>query len=316
MAGITAKDIAAKLGISPSAVSLALNGKPGVSESTRSLVLETAMQMGYVRAETAPAHQSSKTICFVRYAGEIVSIAEHTSFSSFVLQGVESRATELGTDIVEDRLPEIEQLFESMDNTPIVVVDSFLLDNRVDCVGNDSFGGAKSATEYLIQTGHRHIGYVRAKQRIRNLMDRQKGVQAALDRAGLSLDVLVDVDVSSEGAFQDFDAWIKGHPSLPDAIFAENDILAAAVIRVLKKHGYQVPGDVSVVGFDDIPVCEMLDPPLSTVHSFKNELGIVAVEHLHRRIVRGEIPHKTSSIGLLRTTLSTKFISRFSVKQR
>lgn len=348
MAGITAKDIAAKLGISPSAVSLALNGKPGVSESTRSLVLATAMQMGYVRAETAPAHQSSKTICFVRYAGEIVSIAEHTSFSSFVLQGVESRATELGyntqvrylnagdmynrqtleifrnaagiiflgTDIVEDRLPEIEQLFESMDNTPIVVVDSFLLDNRVDCVGNDSFGGAKSAAEYLIQTGHRHIGYVRAKQRIRNLMDRQNGVQAALDRAGLSLDVLVDVDVSSEGAFQDFNAWIKGHPSLPDAIFAENDILAAAVIRVLKKHGYQVPGDVSVVGFDDIPVCEMLDPPLSTVHSFKNELGIVAVEHLHRRIVRGEIPHKTSSIGLLRTTLSTKFMSRFSVKQR
>ena len=148
MARITAKDIAAKLGLSPAAVSLALHGKPGVSESTRAQVLETAMQMGYTRVN-APYPPANRTICFVRFADKIVTIAEHSSFSSFVLQGIEARASDLGystqvrylavgdiynrqtldalrnvdgiiflgTDITEPMLPELEQLFEFLENT-------------------------------------------------------------------------------------------------------------------------------------------------------------------------------------------------------
>ena len=348
MAGITAKDIASKLGLSPAAVSLALNGKPGVSESTRALVLETAMQLGYSRLDSATYPPANRTICFVRYADKIISIAENSSFSSLVLQGIEARASELGyrtqfrylsagdmynrqtlealrnvdgiiflgTDITEARLPELEQLFESLEDTPVVMVDNFLLANRVDCVGNDCFGGARSAMEHLIKTGHRRIGYVKANQRIRNFDDRQAGIHAALSQAGLELALTVEVGVSSEDAFQSFDAWVKQGLPLPDAIFAENDILAAAAIRVLKKHGYCVPDDVSVVGFDDTPMCEMLDPPLSTVRCFKEDLGAVAVEHLHRRISNNQVPHKSYSLGLLNTQLSTRFISRFSVKSR
>lgn len=348
MSVVTAKEIAAKLNLSPSAVSLALNGKPGVSESTRALVLETAMRLGYSRLDSSGNVPANRTICFVRYAGKIVQIAEHTSFASFVLQGVEARATELGystqvrylnagdmynpqtlefirnadgviflgTDITEAQLPELEQLFEVLGNTPVVVVDSAELSNRADCVINDCFGGAKSAAELLIRTGHTRIGYVKAKQRIRNLDERERGVHAALTQADLSLSAVIEVDISSEGAFQDFDTWIKGNPDLPDGLFAENDILAAAVIRSLKKHGYRVPDDVSVIGFDDIPMCEMLDPPLTTVHAFKEELGSVAVEHLDRRIKRGDVSHQMFSTGLLTTTVSTRLIERFSVKPK
>ena len=348
MSVVTAKEIAAKLNLSPSAVSLALNGKPGVSESTRALVLETAMRLGYSRLDSSGNVPANRTICFVRYAGKIVQIAEHTSFTSFVLQGVEARATELGystqvrylnagdmynpqtlefirnadgviflgTDITEAQLPEVEQLFEVLGNTPVVVVDSAELSNRADCVINDCFGGAKSAAELLIRTGHTRIGYVKAKQRIRNLDERERGVHAALAQADLSLSAVIEVDISSEGAFQDFDTWIKGNPDLPDGLFAENDILAAAVIRSLKKHGYRVPDDVSVIGFDDIPMCEMLDPPLTTVHAFKEELGSVAVEHLDRRIKRGDVSHQMFSTGLLTTTVSTRLIERFSVKPK
>ena len=348
MSVVTAKEIAAKLNLSPSAVSLALNGKPGVSESTRALVLETAMRMGYSRLDSSGSVLANRTICFVRYAGKIVQIAEHTSFASFVLQGVEARATELGystqvrylnagdmynpqtlefirnadgviflgTDITEAQLPELEQLFEVLGNTPVVVVDSVELSNRADCVVNDCFGGAKAAAELLIRTGHSRIGYVKAKQRIRNLDERERGVHAALDQADLSMSAVIEVDISSEGAFQDFDSWIKGKPELPDGLFAENDILAAAVIRSLKKHGYRVPDDVSVIGFDDIPMCEMLDPPLTTVHAFKEELGSVAMDHLDRRIKRGEVSQQMFSTGLLTTTVSTRLIERFSVKAK
>lgn len=348
MARITAKDIAAKLGISPAAVSLALNGRPGVSENTRAMVLETAMQMGYARQEGAVGNRQPRTLCFVRFAGNVVSVAEHTSFSSFVLQGIEARATELGystqvryltardaytpqnldflrqadgilflgTDITQAQLSKIELFLQAMDDTPVVIIDNILLSSRVDCVVNDCFGGAKSAVEHFIKTGHQKIGYIRAKHRLHNFQERERGILAALEDAGKELAVAIDVEVSSEGAFQDFDAWIKKHTDLPDAFFAENDIVAAAAIRVLKKHGYHVPGDVSVIGFDDIPTCEMLDPPLSTVRCFKEEMGAVAVDILHRRIKQKEVPHRMANTALLSTTLSTRFIPRFSVKKK
>jgi len=348
MARITAKDIAAKLGISPAAVSLALNGRPGVSENTRAMVLEAAMQMGYARQAGASGSRQPRTLCFVRYAGNVVSVAEHTSFSSFVLQGIEARATELGystqvryltakdvyapqnldfirqadgilllgTDITAAQLSKIELFLQAMDDIPVVIIDNILLANRVDCIVNDCFGGARAAVEHFIKTGHQKIGYIRANHRLHNFQERERGILAALEESGRQLAVAIDVDISSEGAFQDFDAWIKKHTDLPDAFFAENDIIAAAAIRVLKKHGYHVPGDVSIIGFDDIPTCEMLDPPLSTVHCFKEEMGAVAVDMLHRRIRHKEVPHSMANTALIATTLSTRFISRFSVKKK
>lgn len=348
MAKVTAKEIAAKLGLSASAVSLALNGKPGVSEDTRAQVLEAAMQMGYTRPGASGVPIQNKTICFLRYAGPFLKVAESTSFSTFVMQGVETRATELGygiqvrylnsndlynpqtveslrqangivllgTDITPQLLPEMERLLTYLDRCPVVVVDSMMLSDRVDSVINDGVGGARAATEHLLRTGHRRIGYVRAKQRIRNLEEREQGVQQALMGAGMKPAAIIEVDISSEFAFRDFDAWIQSQEQMPDGLFADNDILAAAAIRALKKNGYRVPGDVSVIGFDDIPTCEMLDPPLSTVHAYKDELGAIAVEHLHRRIQRGEIPHQMGNVGLLSTTLSTRLVHRASVRSR
>lgn len=340
MSGITAKEIAAKLNLSPAAVSLALNGKPGVSQSTRELVLATAAQLGYTRPEPAPQQQ---TICFVRYAGGLVQVAQHTSFASYVLQGVESRATQLGyhtqvrylnegdlrqcqalgtfqgvagvillgTDLTQDQEEELEALFQALPNTPVVVVDSSAPAHRTDCVVNDCRGGARDAAAYLLQSGHTHLGYIRAKQRIANLDQRWLGVQDAL--GGSAPAVTIDVDISSEGAYEDFEAWLDTAPTLPDALFAENDVLAAAAIRALKRHGYHIPQDVSVVGFDDIPLCDMLDPPLTTVHCFKEELGVVAAELLDRRISRHEVPHAMDQVGRLTTTVSTRLIRRLSV---
>ena len=348
MAKVTAKEIAAKLGLSASAVSLALNGKPGVSENTRAQVLDAAMQMGYTRPGASAVQTNHRTLCFVRYAGHFIKAAEHTSFSSFVLHGVENRATELGyglqvrnvstddlynpqnleslrktdgiillgTDITQPLVPEVERLLSYLDDCPVVVVDSILLAGRLDSVVNDALGGARSAAEHLLKTGHKRIGYVRAKQRIRNLQEREQGVQQALENAGMELFATIEVDIASEKAFRDCDVWIREHKELPDGIFADNDILAAAAIRALKKNGHRVPQDVSVIGFDDIPTCEILDPPLTTIHAYKEELGSVAVELIDRRIRRGEIPHQMNNIGVMSTTISTRLVTRASVRNR
>lgn len=348
MAGITAKEIARKLNISPSAVSLALNGKSGVSDKTRNLVLETAMQMGYSKAEPAGSFHTGKTICYLRYGGTVINAAEHTSFSSFVLQGVEARATELGyntqvrylnagdmynrqslefirqaagvvflgTDLTQSQMAEMEFFFSQLDNCPVVIVDNFLLCDRVDCVGNDSQGGARAAGEFLLQQGHRHIGYVKGRQRILNFHDRERGIRTALSNAGLELAAEIEVDVSAEGAFRDFDRWLAESNGLPEALYVENDIIAASVIRALKYRGYRVPENVSVIGFDDIPMSEMLDPPLTTVRLAKAELGVIAMDHLHHRIVNDQVPHRMSNLHTMKTVLSTRIVSRYTVKKR
>ncbi len=346
MSGITAKQIAQKLGLSPSAVSLALNGKPGVSEKTRAQVLETAMQMGYSRSVSTDL-PNNKTICFVRYGGGVVAVAEHTSFCSFVLQGVEARAAELGygtqirylstgdmynpqvlealrqadgiilfgTDIKLPQFSELECLLSNLDTCPVVVVDSYVIAGRLDCVINDCAGGARAAVEHLLKTGHKRIGYIRCKQRATSLEEREQGLRRALKQAGAEPPITIPVDVSSEGAFRDMDAWLKNHTVLPDGIFADNDILAASAIRALKINGYKIPGDVSVIGMDDIPMCEMLDPPLSTVRLAKEELGTVAVDHLHYRILNRQVPHRMPGLHRMCTTLSSHLILRSSVKK-
>lgn len=347
MAGITAKELAKRLGLSPAAVSLALNGRPGVSDQTRERVLEAAMQLGYTKAEATRDFHTGKTICFIRYGAEVVNVAEHTSFSSFILQGVEARASELGyntqlrylsagdvhnrqimnfvhqaagviflgTDLTEQQLPAMEQFWTQFDNCPVVIVDSLLLAGRVDSVGNDSFGGARAAVRHLVEQGCKSVGYVKSKQRIPNLNDRQRGVTAALQEAGLPPAVQIPVDISAEGALADFESWLEQGQRLPDGLFVDNDILAASVLRALKRHRYRIPEDVSVIGCDDIPMCDMLEPPLSTVRLAKQELGAVAMEHLHHRILSGRIPHRTPGTHLFTTQLSAALVPRATVRK-
>ena len=348
MAGITAKELAKKLGISPSAVSLALNGKPGVSEQTRTRVLETAMQLGYNRKETAGVFHTGKSVCFIRYGGTVINAAAHTSFATYILQGIEARATELGyntqvrylntgdmynrqmlelirqsagviflgTDLTEQQMPEMEHFLSYMDECPVVIVDNLVMAGRLDCVGNDSFSGARSAVKHLISRGCQQIGYVKAKQRIPNFQDRQIGLNAALQEEKMNLACQIPVDISMEGAVADFEAWLDKGNTLPDGLFVDNDNLAVAVLRVLKRRGLRIPEDVSLVGIDDIPMCEMLDPPLSTVRLAKEELGTVAMDHLQYRIANGHVPHRMPGLHVMTTMMSTRLVSRGTVRKQ
>lgn len=156
-----------------------------------------------------------------------------------------------------------------------MVGDRNLLSSQTDCVTNDSYGGAKAAV--LPQTGHRRIGYVRPKQRICYLCERERGVRDALDRTVFSLVDTIEIGISSEGAFQDFDSRIKQllHSQMPCVRRKRHP--ARHDLR-FKKHGCRVPDDISVISFDDIPMCEMLNPLLKMVNTFKEEPGRMTVE--------------------------------------
>lgn len=346
MADITARDLAAMLGISTAAVSMALNGKPGVSADTRAKVLAAAAKIGYVTPKARQSERMAKNILtFVIYAG--VGVAEQTTFSTFVLRGAEAAAKQkgyrilvqyfyadqpweeqvkhilsdtcgvvmLGTDIT---LPQRDAFlqFYTLGNVPLVIVDNFLFSAYVDCVGNDNTYGVKSAVSHLIRCGHRRIGYLRSRQRIVNFDDRELGIHLSMTEhkeLGLAPLQVIDVDISPDKAREDIYAWLRAGNTPAEAFFCENDILAAAFIRALKESGYRVPEDVSVMGFDDVQICEMIDPPITTMHAFKERLGQISVELLHARIEAGDTIQTSQESGLMKVALSLQLKERKSV---
>ena len=347
MADVTARDLAIQLGISTAAVSMALNGKPGVSSETRGKVLAAAAKLGYVTPKTRQSERAAKNIIsFVIYAG--IGVAEQTTFSTFVMRGAESVAKGLGyrilvhyfyadqpwdeqikrilsdacgvillgTDITE---PQRDAFFEfyHLGNVPLVLIDNFLFSAYVDCVGNDNTYGVKAAISYLIKCGHRSIGYLRSKQRIVNFDDRELGIKLSMEEhanLGLAPLQVLDVDISPDKAREDIFAWLSAGNVPAGAYFCENDMLAAAFIRALKERGFRVPEDVSVMGFDDVQICEMIEPPITTMHAFNERLGKIAVELLNTRIDAGDTLQTSRESGLMKVALSLQLKERMSVR--
>lgn len=349
MSGPTAKDIATELGISTASVSVALNGKSGVSAATRKKILETAAQMGYFSSKSSSP--SSNTICFLVYMDQVVGIAQESTFYTFVLQGVEAAAIELGYKTLvrhyraeQDFIKQVSDLigdiagliilgtdltmerWNTLGNLicgapipfPVVIIDNFMFSPYVDCVGNDNLNGAKSAISYLISQGHRRFGYLQSKQRITNFDERELGARLALQEnpitAGTPLQ-FIRVGIAAENAYRDICQWLDTKPTLPDALFCENDVIAAAAIRALGSYGYHIPEDISIMGFDDIPLCEMVEPPIATIHSFKEKLGMEALHLLHKRIMNRENLQIIQNTCTVKLSLSTRVIPRKSVAE-
>lgn len=347
--GITAKDIAEKLGISVSSISLAMNGKPGVSDETREKVLREAGKMGYSlqKRDNAAAAKATTNVRYTIFleAGDTV---KETSFYSIVLRGVETIAKEYGYNVIvsyfysdgnwadqiaaickdvdgviilatemEDR--HIEKAYThglERQTIPIVLVDNATSLVDVDCVVNDNLRGAYQAVAYLLDKGHPDVGYLRSSSRIDNFDERQAGVMKARREKGVDDSAplqIVNVGISSEQAYIDMCLWLENGGEPPSAFFADNDIIAAACIRALKSRGWRVPEDVSVVGFDDMPICTMIDPTLTTVRVMIESLGMFSMEVLRKRICGGEYALDSQRAGIFRTSVSTRLVERESV---
>jgi len=343
---ITAKDIAKKLGVSPSAVSLAMNGKPGVSVATREKILAEAVRLGYAvtRKEIPPPAQNIRYVIFLEGGATV----KETSFYSIVLQGVEAIAKEKGYNVLisyfyssgdwteqiaavckdvagliilatemEDRHIEKALMYGADKlNIPMVLVDNATSLVDVDCVVADNLTGAYHAASYLFEKGHPDVGYLRSQERIDSFDERQRGFLKARKAHGIPASVqpmCIDVDIASEKAFYDMCAWLDQGGKPLSAFFADNDIIAAACIRALKAKGYRVPENVSVVGFDDMPVCTMIDPTLTTIRIMKEQMGVTAMNILYQRITERERGTCNWTAGVYRTTISTRLVERESV---
>ncbi len=150
----------------------------------------------------------------------------------------------------------------------------------------DNMQGTYQATRHLLELGHQRIAYLGDKFGLNSDSERRAGFQKAMREAGLRVDArqLLDGDGRIQGALEEFSA-LKN--PLPTAVVCYNDLTAVGVMAAAKQRGLAVPGDLSVVGFDDIQVAELLTPGLTTVRQPKWELGTRSMS-LILSILRGE----------------------------
>lgn len=304
------KDISLKSGVSLSTVSLVLNNKPGISDATRQRVLAAAAELGYQNyTPRGSSRRRTASLQFIFYKKHGL-IANDTPFFSYVLEGVEHAAKEAGYQLlityfnenrgVEDQLKAVlngpcsgiillatEMTRQDMKyftglNIPVVVLDSYFEEITLDSIVINNMQGAYIATQYLYDNGHTEIGYLKSKVSINNFLERQDGYKKALKTCDIPYnpEYVFQIGASVESAYADMKHFLEQKPVLPTAFFADNDNIAIGAMRALRDAGYRIPKDISVIGFDDIPFCEMVDPPLSTIRVPKHAIGGLAITRL------------------------------------
>ena len=192
---------------------------------------------------------------------------------------------------------------------PFVVLDNVFQTSDVDCIGINNKQGINYALRYLYENGHRKIGYIRSKIRINSFESRYRQYKRVLKELGLEYKegYVVDAGYSETEAEGDMEVFLQTAQDLHTAFLAENDFLAASVLRGIENVGYRVPDDFSLIGFDDRPIASITSPSLTTVNIPKEVFGPQGVKMLVNRI-------ETDRTQSLLMEVGTNLIERESVK--
>ncbi len=333
----TLKDIAAAAGVSLGTVSNALGQRKGVSDTVRKNVLRIAQELGYARV-LYPIRAVLRLVVFKRH-GMVVG---DTPFFSALIEGLEKQSRAMGHDLAvshfsasDDDRRELARLLEtdytegfivlatemrtddleilSRARKPVILLDSRFRDCPYDSILINNTDAAYMATRHLAEQGHTRIGHLHSSVAINNFRDRETGYREAMRHADLEPEdrYRVDLEPTLDGAYRDMKAVLARSDAdgtgsgLPTAFFADNDIIAYGAMKAMQEQGVRIPEDVSLIGIDDMPFCEMTRPRLSTIRVYKQKIGGLAVRRLMEKI-NGDRTVLTIEVG-------TKLIPRESV---
>jgi LacI family transcriptional regulator len=190
---------------------------------------------------------------------------------------------------------------------PLVLLDNFFIDTDLDSITINNIQGAVGAVRRLERSGHTRIGHLRSSVGINNFFERREGYLKAMSGRD-NPKYTFSLSSTAEGAYEDMKRQLAAKPEMPSAFFADNDIIAISAIRALREGGFRIPGDISIIGFDDIPASALIDPPLSAMRVPKKTMGTLAVDRLLKRI------HHEAEESV-RIAVNTALIDRSSVKE-
>ncbi|AEM77580.1 MULTISPECIES: LacI family DNA-binding transcriptional regulator [Thermoanaerobacter] len=320
---VTMKDIAERLNLSINAVSLALNDKVGVSEETRKIVLKTADEMGYFDENPSfIAKNHFRNICLLIEERNF----RDTHFYTKVILGIENEAKKNNYDILVNFMNQDDFQVPSSVETrkvsgilvvgtikdehlekllkydiPTVLVDHASFTISTDAVLTQNMPGSYMATQYLIRKGHTQIGFFGEIDFSLSFKERWLGFNEAMRNAGLNVDPIFNVNpgycvigqveqyVLSKN-YKEVANIISKLDKLPTAWVCSNDSAAITLYNALSILGIKVPDDISVVGFDDIDICNIVTPHLTTIRINKELMGAKAVKRLLWRMENPKEP--------------------------
>lgn len=310
-------DVAKMANVSTATVSRVISNKRNVNSKTRERVLETINQLEYKpnRLASNLRKMSSKTV--------MVVVPDITNpFFSSILQGFKDVALENGyhvllgdtgnsleqernfINLVKERvvdgvilttarLPK-EEILSVSQEIPVVLACEYIDGFDIPTVSIDNVSAARQAVEYLISLGHRRIGMITGPLGVILSKDRVKGYYQALNLHEIPIDgVLIQ-----EGNFSvksGYETMLKllALEAPPSAVFATNDEMAVGAIKAIKQKGLSVPKDISVIGFDDIPLCELIETELTTIVQPKYDMGYQAMRMMLSIIInKGNLTRK------------------------
>lgn len=303
------KDLAQQLGVSPATISLALHGKPGVSAGTRTRIFDALRENGCAHLIPAEQSKTPRAVRLVLYKNQSEIITD-TPFFLQLMEGIDTQAKLEGFNLMVTYLYASEALPSQMQaltdsgctgilllatemsaeelepfkalGLPLVALDGNFEDTGVHCVAIGNTEAARRATEHLLALGHTCIGYLKSSHPIRNFAERFGGYRYALECHGLTPpeQAVIECPPSAEGAYTAMRAALLQSGLTCTAFVADNDNILFGAMKALKEYNINVPGRVSAVGFDDMPLAELFDPPLTTLQVPKQQMGRTAVSLL------------------------------------
>lgn len=305
------KEVAERAGVSIATVSYVINNTPSQSLSPETIkrVNDAIKELGYIPNLAArtlvnnksnllgvliPQTESGKELMFSNpFYGDFISAAEYTARKSgyhILISGADSSQTYAevartrgldGVIVVGMNDDEECRQLRAL-NIPVVLVDSSCEASGFHSIGVDDMQGGYMATKYLLEKGLRRIAHVTGQINDRGVnFLRYKGYEKALKELGLPLEkpLLLAGEVSFAYGCE-MGEYLAGLPKRPDGVFVSADILAAGLCVGLRGKGVRIPGDISVIGFDDSLLSKTCDPPLTTIHQDVEAKGAEAVKLL------------------------------------
>jgi LacI family transcriptional regulator len=324
----TIKEVALKAGVSIATVSRVLNNVGPIDERTRQHVRDVALELRYVPNATGRSLSRRKTEAiglllpdlFGEFFSEVLrgsdQTAQHSNYHLVVssshnnkkqiraaltmmrgrVDGLVIMSPDIDAEILRDDLPA---------SLPVVLLNCHVDSNEFDTLNVDNLNGARLMTEHLFSHGHTRVAIIKGTERNSDALERLHGCLSAHREAG----VPVDASLQVEGDFSEATGYraaqqLLALSSRPTAIFATNDAMAIGALSALRDAGIKVPGEIALVGFDDVPIAPYLTPSLTSVRVGIHDLGVRAIETV-LRAVRHHNKHLKQQI-LLPTELNLR----------
>ena len=312
---VTIQTVAERAGVSAMTVSNVLNDRRNVRAATREAVIDAARELGYTPNLAARSLASAASVRIGLFARNLDS-----GFLSSILSGALEETSERGAQLVLRRfeMPDLDALIASAEALratgigaiiapppycelvsdrcapgdfplPLVAVSPGDELPGMSCVRIDDRAAAREMTAYLVSLGHRRIGFIRIGSRLHADKTRYDGYCEALAEAGILVNdqLVVSADLTYESGLVAAAELLSGSP-LPTAIFASNDEIAAAVVSVAHRMGIDVPGQLSIAGFDDGPLALKIWPTLTTIRQPVARIAATAARRAIEIVMTGE----------------------------